>query len=63
MERVNVTLDSDAPILEPDLKLSTKSMVCVFPRFWWSTCVAIKLRCIQYDGGFLPDTKLLTLCY
>ena len=30
-------------------------------RFTWCPCMAINVS-IQYNGGFLPDITLLTLC-
>ena len=32
------------------------------PFFCWCPCMAINVS-VQYDGGFLPDIKLLTQCY
>ena len=34
-----------------------------FLLFFWCPCMAVNVVSIQYNGGLLPDTILLTQCY
>ena len=69
---VNVTLDSDSPILDPDpthlnpipnpIYITKYQVHLVFLPLFWCTCMAINIS-VQYNGGISPDIIRLTLSY